>query len=71
MMFLIFFDGLDEGVQHLYRVALDAEVRDAEDGGLGVLVDGDDRLRARHSSDVLYGPRYPEGEVEPRGDRFA
>src|SRR5262249_53764867 len=45
--------GVDEGRDHLVDVADDAEVADREDRGFGVLVDGDDVLRALHADHVL------------------
>src|SRR5207244_4108395 len=40
------------------------EVRDLEDRGLGVGVDGDDRSARLHAGEVLNRPRDAEGEVD-------
>ena len=50
----------------LLHVADDAEVADREDRGLGVLVDGDDVLRALHAHHVLGGARDAGGDVDGR-----
>src|SRR3989304_4704065 len=46
----------DQLGKHLVHVADDAEVGDAEDRSLLVLVDGDDRRRVLHPDEVLHRP---------------
>src|SRR5215210_2219024 len=57
----------DDGVQ----VADDAEVGELEDRRLGVLVDGDDRLRGLHPGPVLDGTGDADGDVQLRRDGLA
>ncbi len=47
--------GLDNRWHDLEQVADDAVVGDFEDRGVGILVDGDDGVRALHSDEVLNG----------------
>ena len=59
-------EGLDEGRQDLVHVAHDAEVGHREDRRLGILVDGDDVLRALHAHQVLGGAGDARGDVHRR-----
>ena len=42
-----------------------------EDGGVGVGIDGDQRLRLSYTGQVLYGARYAKGDVDVGGYRLA
>src|SRR5688572_11965511 len=61
----------DQFGQHFVHVAHDAEVGDAEDRRLLVLVDGDDVLRALHADHVLRGARDAAGDVDVGLDDLA
>jgi hypothetical protein len=50
-----FLHGFGEGGDDFKEVADDAVVGDIEDGRVGILIDGDDRLRALHADQVLNG----------------
>ena len=65
------FHCLGEGRDHFHEVADDAVVGDFKDGGLGVLVDGDDALRGLHADQVLDGSGDADGEVELGRDGLA
>jgi len=56
---------------HLEGVADDAEVRDLEDRGVGVLVDRDDRARGAHAGEVLDRAADADGDVERRAHDLA
>ena len=53
------------------HVAHDTEIAEVEDRRVRVLVDRDDRLRARHADLVLDRARDAAGDVEARRDRLA
>ncbi|EAU69294.1 hypothetical protein STIAU_7966 [Stigmatella aurantiaca DW4/3-1] len=57
--------------QHLEEVRHEAVIGHLEDGGLGVLVDGHDGLRALHARQVLDGTADARGDVELRGHDLA
>src|SRR4029079_11028701 len=64
-------DLVDQGGQDHVGIAHDAEVGDVEDGGAGVLVDGDDGARPLHAGAVLDGAGDAAREVQLRGDGLA
>src|SRR5262249_35967410 len=62
---------LGERGDDLVKVAHDAQVREAEDGGVGVFVDGDDRAGGLHADLVLDFARDADGDIELGADRLA
>ena len=46
------------------KIGDEAEVGDLEDGGLCVLVDGDDELRVLHAGQMLNRARNSDGDVK-------
>src|SRR5437588_6735020 len=62
---------LDEPGHHLVHVSDYAQVGDGEDGGLAVLVDGDDVLGSLHPHHVLGGAGDAAGDVHGGFDGFA
>src|SRR5207245_792203 len=63
-----FLDRPREGGDDLEEVADHADVGDAENGRVGILVDGHDVLGAFHADDVLDGAGNPAGDVQFRID---
>jgi hypothetical protein len=57
--------------QLLGQVGHEAVVGHLEDGGLGVLVDGDDDLAVLHPCEVLNGAGDAHGDIQPRRDHLA
>src|SRR5690606_8328339 len=62
---------LDRLRDDLVKIADDAEISECEDGGLRVLVDGDDGAGAAHAGDMLDRPGDPGRQVELRRDGLA
>ncbi len=65
------FQLLDDERDYLEKVPDDAVVGHLEDGGVRVIVDGDDAVRGLHAGQVLDGPRDAAGDVEPRANGLA
>ena len=68
---LTFFTASISGRHDGLEVADDAEARGLEDVRVGVLVDGDDVLRAGAAGHVLAGAGHGDGDVERRADDLA
>src|SRR6476646_11788090 len=64
-------DELGQLRDDLVEVAYDAEVGVLEDRRVGVLVDGNDHVRALHAHLVLDRARDADRNIETRGDRLA
>jgi len=64
-------DGLDELGNGLEEVSNETDVGDLEDGGVGVLVDGNNELGLLHTGKVLDGTRDTNGDVELGGDNLS
>src|SRR5574341_2259543 len=60
-----FLDLFDERGDDVEQVGGHAVVGDLEDGGLGILIDGDDGARALHADDVLDGAGDAQRQVKP------
>ena len=63
--------GADQLGKDLYTIAHDSEAGVAEDGGVGILVDGHDGLGGRTSRHVLAGPRDSHRHVQGRASDLA
>src|SRR6266702_6314280 len=63
--------GFRQGGNHFKQVPPHAIVGDLEDGCVLVLVDGDHRLRALHSHEMLNRPRDADRKIELRRYRLA
>jgi len=48
------------------EIVHDAIIGDSEDGGARVFIDGDDRVRTLHGSDVLKGAADADGKIDFR-----
>src|SRR5580698_4164788 len=54
---------VDHGRNHLMNIADDTVVRDLEDGGIGILIDGHDDLALVHTGEMLDGSRNADRDV--------
>src|SRR6266568_4381998 len=60
----------DDRRHDLEKVPDDAVISDLEDRGVGILVDGDNRVRALHPDEVLNGAGDAERDIQLRRDRL-
>src|SRR5258708_10571497 len=62
---------LGQSRQDIEQIAYHAKIRDLEDGGFRVLIDGDDRARALHADDMLNRSADAHGQIKFGSDSLA